>query len=155
MNRSLALAALAVLLPLAAHADAMLDRYIAASTTQAEAMQSFLVSRVPDLADVLPPTEWGDEEVAVAQCTLDGIRDARGEAGVEEFVAATEMMAATPITSFGSIGAGAPEILTDDLSMQLTQDCGGMELAMRQMQESGLMEKLQDPAIMQALMATE
>jgi len=154
MHRSL-LAALAALLPLAAQADEALDRYIAASTTQAEAMQAFLLSRVPDLVDVLPPTEWGDAELAVAQCTLDGIRDARGAAGVEDYVAAVEVMAAQPITAFGDVGAGAPEILTDDLSMQLAQDCGGMELAMRQMQESGLMARLQDPAVMQALMAAE
>lgn len=155
MNRSLALAALAVALPLAAHADAALDRYIAASTAQAEMMQGFLVSRVPDLADVLPPTEWGEEEIAVAQCTLDGIRDARGESGVEDYLVALETVAAQPITSFASIGTNLPEVLSDDLAMELAQGCGGMELAMRQMQESGLMEKLQDPAIMQALMAME
>lgn len=156
MRRPLALAAVvAAALPALARADALLDRYQAASTAQATAMQAFLTERVPELAAVLPPTTWDDDSIAVARCTLDGVRAARGDAGVEAFVAATEEWAAVPVTSFGGMGANMPEVLSDSLSMELAQSCGGMELAMRQMQESGMMAVLQRPDVMERLMALE
>lgn len=156
MPRHLVLAALCLLsLPAIAGADPLLDRYQAASTAQAEAMQAFLVDRVPELAAVLPPTGWNADAVAVARCTLDGVRAARGDAGVESFVAATETWAAMPVASFSGMADGMPEILSDALSMELAQSCGGMELALRQMQESGMMAMLQRPEVMERLMALE
>ena len=156
MHKPLALAALCALsFPALASADALLDRNQAASTAQAQASQAFLVARVPELAAVLPPSEWTPEMIAVAECTLDGVRAERGDAGVEEFVAATEEWAAMPVTSFTGMGENMPAVLSDSLSMELAQSCGGMELAMRQMQESGMLAVLQQPDVMQRLMAIE
>jgi hypothetical protein len=146
------IAALA-LLPGAAFADDLLDRYEVASVAKAEQMEAFYAERVPELLEVLPEMGWDDEIAAVAQCTLDGVRAERGEAGAEEYVAAMETWADVPVTSFTQMAEGQPAVLSDDLAMQLTMDCGGMDLAMERMSASGMMELIQDPSIMERLMA--
>jgi len=45
-------------MPLAAQAADLLDRDKAASQMQAEKMLAFMISRLPELEGVIPPTEW-------------------------------------------------------------------------------------------------
>jgi hypothetical protein len=150
----LALASLGLFaLALPAAADALLDRYELASEALADNMTNFYQSKVPELAAVLPEMGWDDEIAAVAQCTLDGVRAARGEDGATEYVAALETWAGTPITSFVGMADGQPAVLSDALAIQLATDCGGLELGMRRMQESGMMALIQDPSVMERLMA--
>ena len=140
------------LAPTLAFAD-MLDRYRDAVTTQAVRMQDFMVSRVPEMADVLPDTTWTPAMEAVATCTLDGLNAARGGDGVEAYVAALEAWSATEIRSLGTMADGMDPILGDDLALTLSQDCGGMDLAAKQMQDSGMLEIMSRPDVMERLMA--
>jgi hypothetical protein len=143
------------LIPLAlpAAADDLLDRYEAASNAVQDNMIAFYETRVPELVAVMPEMGWDDELAAVAQCTLDGIRAERGEDGAEEYVAAMETWGETEITSFMTMAEGMPAVLSDDLALQLSMDCGGMDIAMERMQSSGMMELIQDPSVMERLMA--
>lgn len=140
------------LIPSLARAD-MLDRYRDASVAQATRMQAFMVSRVPEIEAVLPDTAWTPEMDAVATCTIDGIRAVNGDAGVAAYVTALEDWAATEIRSMATMAEGMDPILSDELAMQLSMDCGGMELAQTQMQDSGMIEVMMQPEVMQALMA--
>ena len=131
----------------------MLDRYQDAVTTQAVRMHDFMVGRVPEMADVLPDTAWTPEMEAVATCTLDGLNAARGGDGVEAYVAALEAWSIIEIRSLGTMADGMDPILGDDLALTLSQDCGGMELAAKQMQQSGMMEMMSRPDVMKRLLA--
>lgn len=140
------------LLPGLARAD-MLDRYRDASVAQATRIHAFMIARVPEIEAVLPDTDWTPAMDAVATCTLDGIKAAKGDDGVEAYVAALEAWSATEITSMGTMADGMDPILGDALALQLTQDCGGMELAATQMRESGMIEMMSRPDVMERLMA--
>ena len=150
--RSLLLAAAILAICPPAIADEAADRYRAASEAQAAAMTAFLVSRVPDMAEVVPSPEWTDEHEAIAACTLDALRAERGEEGVEAYVAAMEEAAAIEVTSLDSMASG-PALLADELAVRLLTECGGMDLAARQMEESGFMEMMMRPGVMEALLA--
>jgi hypothetical protein len=142
-----------VFLPGSLFADALMDRYQAANDAKATQMEEFYVSRVPELAGVMPEMGWDDEIAAVAACTLDGVRAERGEDGAEAYVAAMEEWATVPVTSMMTLAEGMPAVLSDDLAVRLATECGGMELGMRRMQESGMMAIIQDPEVMQRLIA--
>jgi len=149
--RALALL-LALTLPGAALAD-LLDRYRTASEAQAASMAAFMTARVPDLAEVIPPPEWSPEAEAVGVCTLDAVLAARGADGLEAFVGAVEAMAAIEITSMEAFAAQTPPLLAEEFFLQVSQDCGAMDLAFQQMQDSGMLEMMQRPEVMEALMA--
>jgi hypothetical protein len=140
------------LMPTFASAD-MIDRYRDATVAQATRMHAFMIARVPEIEAVLPSTEWTPELNAIATCTLDGIRAANGEDGVDAYVTALEAWSATEIRSMGTMADGMDPILGDALALQLAQDCGGMELAATQMRESGMIEMMSRPDVMERLMA--
>ena len=140
------------LLPGLARAD-LLDRYRDATVAQATRMHAFMIARVPEIAAVLPDTDWTPAMDAIATCTLDGIRAANGEDGVEAYVTALESWSATEIRSMSTMADGMDPILGDALALQLAQDCGGMELAATQMRESGMIEMMSRPDVMERLMA--
>jgi hypothetical protein len=144
---------LGLCLPLAAQADDLLDRYKEASTLQAENMATFMVSRVPELEAVIPPAEWTDEATAVGACTIEKIRADRGQDGAEAYVAAVETMAAAEIASLSTMGENIPELLSDMYFMEVAQGCGAMDLAQRQMEESGMLAMMSDPSVMERLAA--
>ncbi len=148
-----AVVALAGMMPFAAQADDLLDRYKAASQMQAEKMSDFMIARVPELEGVIPPTEWTAEADVVGQCTVDRVRADRGEDGLEAYVAAVEEMAAVEVTSLSQMGENIPELLTDMYFMQVAQDCGAMDLAQKQMEESGMLAMMADPGVMERLAA--
>jgi hypothetical protein len=144
----------ALLLPGAALADPLLDRYAAASLVIEDRLFAFYVLRAPELEPVLPVMGWDEEIEAVAICTFDGIRAQQGEAGVEAFVAAFEVFAATPITSLSTFGRDQSPVLQQPLILELAQSCGSFLLTARRMQASGMTELLEsDPSIADRLMA--
>jgi hypothetical protein len=149
----LSVAVVVALLPQAVLADALLDRYQAAAVTKADQMEAFFVARVPELAEVLPEMGWDDELAVVAACILDGQRAERGEAGAEAYVAALEEWALIVPTSFMTMADGMPVVLSDDLALRLNESCGGIEISMQRMQDSGMMAMIQDPAVMERLIA--
>ena len=141
-----------ILAPTFARAD-MLDRYRDASVAQATRMHEFMIARVPEIEAVLPGNDWTPAMDAVATCTLDGIRAAKGEDGVVAYVTALEAWSATEIRSMSTMADGMDPILGDALALQLSQDCGGMELAATQMRESGMIDVMSRPDVMERLMA--
>lgn len=149
---ALTLALTSALLPTLAHAD-IRDRYRDASVAQATRMHAFMVSRVPEIAAVLPDTTWTPQMDAIATCTIDGLRAAKGDTGVEAYVTALEAWSAQEIRSMATMADGMDPILSDALALQLAQDCGGMELAAQQMQNSGMVEMLSRPDVMERVMA--
>lgn len=148
-----AIALLPTAAPTAALADNLLDRYGVASDAKAEQMRAFYISRVPEMADVMPEMGWDDAIAAVTACTLNGVRQARGEEAAEAYVAAMEAWAAIPVNSFGDMAEGLSGALSDDLAIRLAQDCGALDLSMQRMQDSGMMALVQQPGVMERLMA--
>jgi ADP-ribosylglycohydrolase len=142
------------LVPAFAMADD-LDRYRDATITKTEQMQAFYISRVPEMEEALSAMDWDDETEVVAACTLDAMREERGDDGVEEYLTALEDWAEIPVTSFAGMGDGMPAILSDSFAMELATECGAMDMAMAKMQESGMMALIQDPSVMERLMAGE
>jgi len=149
----LGLLAAIALLPSAAMADDLLDRYQVASDAKTAQIQAFYVARVPELAQVMPVMSWDDAFAAVATCTLAGQRAERGDDGAEAYVAAMEAWAALPVNSLAGLAAGMAAVLSDDLAIALAQDCGGMDLSMQRMEDSGMLSLMQQPGVMDRLLA--
>lgn len=152
--KTLALAA-TVLALLAAPAFAQssdLDRLAVATEAASANMEQFLVSRVPALADSMP--DWAfDEEMRVAgACTLDAVRARGGDDAVEQYLSSLEAFGQLEITSVQQMALETPVPIDADAGMQIAQECGSDQIAMRRMTESGFMQAMTDPNVMMALM---
>lgn len=145
-------ALLFTLVPAFAMADD-LDRYRDATIRKTEQMQAFYTARVPEMEAALSAMDWDDETEVIAACTIDRLREERGDAGVEDYLTALEDWAEIPVTSFAGMADGMPDILADSLALDLATECGAMDLAMAKMEESGMMALIQDPSVMERLMA--
>ena len=57
------------------------------------------------------------------------------------------------MTSFTRLAEGQPAILAEPLSMTLAATCGSLALAMARMQASGMLEMMQQPGVIDRLIA--
>ncbi|ABD53837.1 hypothetical protein [Jannaschia sp. CCS1] len=133
-------------------AQSELDRLETATVAAGGNLEAFLTSRAPELASAMPDWSWDAELRAAATCTLDAMRSEGGDAAVTEYLDAMEEFATTPITSMEQMATATPVPISTDFAARTGQDCGSAEIAMRRMQESGLMQAMMDPAIMGRLM---
>ncbi len=153
MFRTLALTAamtLAVSLPALAQSD--LDRLSAAVEAGGANFEAFLVAAAPSLADVMPDWAWSPEMRDAAACTLDAIRAEGGDDAVANYITEMEAFADVEVTSLMQVAEVTPVPISPEFAAATGQSCGTAELAMQQMQESGLMQAMMDPAIMTVLM---
>ncbi len=153
MFRTLALTAaitLGATLPTLAQSD--LDRLDAATQAGAANMEAFMVAAAPSLAGSIPDWSWSPEMRDAAACTLEAIRTEGGDAAVTSYIAEMEAFADVEITSLVQLAEATPVPISPEFAAATGQSCGTAELAMQQMQESGLMEAMMDPAVMNALM---
>ncbi|MEJ6392521.1 hypothetical protein V8J82_04585 [Gymnodinialimonas sp. 2305UL16-5] len=144
-----ALAAFA--LPAAAQSE--LERLETASEAAGQNMATFMIARAPQLEPVMVDWEWDEEMREVGQCTLNEIRSVGGDQAATDYVVAMEAFATTQITSMEQMGAATPVPLNEDVAMTIATTCRAMEVSMRRMEESGMMQMMMDPATMQALMS--
>ena len=150
MRRILSLLALSILAtPVAAQSE--LDRMETAAETAAQAMEVFMVSRVPALADVMVPWEWDDELRQLGACTLDVVRGIGGDAMVSEYVSQMETYAAAEFNSLQSFSSNAPSIGIQHFEA-IDAACQTATVSQRRMVESGLMDAMMQPEVIQALM---
>ncbi|QXT39376.1 hypothetical protein [Gymnodinialimonas ceratoperidinii] len=140
------------LLAAPAFAQSEVDRLEAASVSAGANMEAFLVSRVPEIAPAIPDWEWDEEMRTAAACTLDAIRAEGGDAAVETYLDEMDVFAEVEITSMEQMATVTPVPINPDFAMQTGQACGTAEIAMRRMQESGLMEAMMVPDVMGRLM---
>mmetsp|Transcript_3341 Transcript_3341/g.5757 ORF Transcript_3341/g.5757 Transcript_3341/m.5757 type:complete len:153 (+) Transcript_3341:401-859(+) len=140
------------LLSAPAFAQSEVDRLEAASVSAGANMEAFLISRVPEIAPAIPDWEWDEEMRAAAVCTLDAIRAEGGDAAVEGYLDEMDVFAEVEITSMEQMATVTPVPINPDFAMQTGQACGTAEIAMRRMQESGLMEAMMVPDVMGRLM---
>lgn len=133
-------------------AQSELDRLEAASVSAGENLETFLVSRVPEIAPAIPDWAWDEDMRAAAVCTLDAIRAEGGDAAVEGYLDEMEVFAEVEITSMEQVAAITPVPINTDFAMRTGQACGTAEIAMRRMRDSGLMEAMMAPDVMGRLM---
>ncbi|WP_224813794.1 hypothetical protein [Hasllibacter sp. MH4015] len=145
-------AAITLAATLPGFAQSELDRLAAATEAAGANMETFLVSQAPSLADVMPDWTWSPEMRDAAACTLDAIRDEGGDAAVADYITQMEAFAETEITSLEQVAQATPVPISADFAAATGQACGTAELAMQQMQDSGLMAAMMDPAVMMQLM---
>ncbi len=116
-------------------------------------MTAFYVSRVPELASVMPDFTVDGEMRAALGCTLATYEAEIGAAATEAYVASVEREAAAlEITDLTGIGSVLGDI-DEALALRAMTDCGQLDIAMRRMQKSGLWEAMQKPGVIEALMA--
>ena len=144
------LALLAVTAP--AFAQSELDRLETATVATGENMEAFLNAAAPELATVMPDWTWDAEMRTAATCTIDAIRAEGGDAAVTDYINAMEDFAGQEITSLQQMATETPVPINPTFAQDTGIACGSAEIAMRRMQESGLMEAMMDPAIMGRLM---
>lgn len=136
-----------------AHAD-QLDRLIAATEQLSFKSEVFYISRVPALEGKLPDLTVDDEMRGALSCILDEIETQIDAPAVEKYVSAMETLSAQEITSFEQLQNANPG-LPDDVLLNVMSTCGMIEISMRRMQESGMWEAMQDPDVLQAIMADQ
>lgn len=147
------LTATLTLLAAPALAQSELDRLEAATVAGGGNLETFLTTRAPELADVMPDWTWDADLRAAATCTLDAMRAEGGDAAVTEYIEAMEDFATLTITSMEQMATATPVPINADFAARTGQSCGSAEIAMRRMQESGLMQAMMDPAIIGRLMS--
>lgn len=132
-------------------AQSELDRLEAATLAASGNLETFLTTLAPELADVMPDWTWDEALRAAADCTLDAVRAEGGDAAVTSYISSMEVFAETPITSMQQMATATPVPINADFAARAGQTCGSAEIAMRRMQESGMMEAMMDPAVMSRL----
>ena len=153
MNKSSLLAiAITLAVSVPGFAQSELDRMEGASEAVSENMGAFMVSRAPALATVMPDWAWDDAMRTAATCTIDAIRAEGGDAALTTYLTELEAFAEAEITSMDQLAASTPVPINPEFAAATGQSCGTAALAMQQMQESGLMQAMMDPANMMALM---
>lgn len=139
------------------YADDLLERLEAASEAIGAEQGRFYVSRVPELEDKLPSWEWDTEIREASACVLQGIEDAKGRAVAEAYVAGLERDAQREITSMTQLSDSSSipaELQGDDRTIiNLMQSCNTMDISAQKLKESGFWDALQDPGVMQRLVA--
>ncbi len=154
MKFTLPLIASICIFPTIALAD-QVDRLAAATDILSAKMTAFYVSRVPELAEVMPDFTVDAEMRAALACTLEIYEAEIGPAATEAYVASVEEeSAALQITDLTGVGSVLGDI-DEALVIRAMTECGQIEIAMRRMQQSGLWEAMQKPGVMEALMAGE
>lgn len=151
MRKFALLTATLTLLGAPALAQSDIDRLEVATMAASGNLEAFLISRAPELARSMPDWTWDDALRATAVCTLDAIRAEGGDAAVTSYISSMEVFAETPITSMQQMALDTPVPVNADFAASVGQTCGSAEIAMRRMQESGLMEAMMDPAVMTRL----
>lgn len=151
MRTTALFAATLTLLAAPAFAQSDLDRLEVATMAASGNLEAFLISRAPELASSMPDWTWDDALRDAASCTLDAVRAEGGDAAVTSYISSMEVFAETPITSMQQMALDTPVPINADFAASAGQTCGSAEIAMRRMQESGLMEAMMDPAIMTRL----
>lgn len=143
----------AIAAPALAQGSEALDRLEAASEEMNRNFEAFYVSRVPALAGVMPDAEWDEAYRDMGRCLLRRMEEERGAEGVEEYLAAMEAYAAKPVETFSDMTSGQPRLLRDEVAIAVGQECGVIEIAMARMRDSGFLEAIGRPGVMERVMA--
>lgn len=152
-----ALIALTALSPTIAFADAQLDRFEQMANGMNKIMVDMMAfevesqggdaSALRDASLKLP--DWNDEMRAAAGCVLEGYRSEVGEAPVdtmldnmEELIETLDESTMSEFNDDLAADSMLPEGISFEKSMDLSTSCGMMDLQMKVMQESGIMEAM-------------
>lgn len=130
-----------------AAADALLDRMEAAAETINEMMGQAMLNDMPFLEGKLPETEWDAEYREIGQCMLEAYVAEVGRAETTAMIGRMETILETlEITSMEdmtNMPNMQPEGMTEAQSAAIASDCGVVDITMRRMRESGMMEAMQ------------
>ncbi|WP_439524738.1 hypothetical protein [Marivita sp.] len=142
-----------ILLPFAVQAETQLERLEDVSERMNSAVMEMMVREVerqggnPEpLRGAIPDGEWNDAYRDAGQCMLDRYTEASSQSDVDEMITKMEgmipMMATANMEDLGDNMDITPEGISDELSMQINNDCGMTDLMLERMQESGFTEAL-------------
>ena len=138
-------------------ADDLLDRLENATETMGAKQGAFYLSRVPELEGKMPEWEWDDEIRQASKCVLDGIEKAKGRGIAEAYVAGLEKDAKMEIQSMAQLSeqSSIPKELQaeDQTILNLMQSCKTIEISTIRLKQSGFWDAMQDPSVMQRLLA--
>ncbi|MEL6959434.1 MAG: hypothetical protein AAGL89_10830 [Pseudomonadota bacterium] len=145
----------------AAHAETQLEQLERLSETSTDvmlgAMVDMAVSEGADRASLeaaLVPFEWNDAMREAGGCMLDGYTNEIGSDGVETMLGAmedflTEVQGSDmDLEEMAEAGMDImPEGMTEDRSMEITQECGMTDLQLEWMAETGFMDAMFNAAM--------
>jgi len=144
-------------LPQIVFADDLLNRLENATEAMGKKQGDFYLSRVPELKDKMPEWEWDEEIRQASKCVLDGIEKAKGQDVAEAYVAGLEKDAAMEISSMTQFSeqSSIPEELQgdDQTILNLMESCKTIEISTVRLKQSGFWDAMQDPTVMQRLLA--
>ncbi len=127
-----------------------LTRLEAATEAATRQLNAFLVSRAPELGPVMPSEAWDSRFRNAGRCFLNEIARQKGDAGVATYLNALEGWGQTKITSMSQLGR-MPAPLVDAAAQSAAKTCKTIELATFRMYQSGMLQMMQDPAVIEKL----
>lgn len=144
-------------LPFSAVADDRLDRFEKISERGNEVMTEVMVREYgamgmdeSALRDAMPDGAWDDEFRDAGRCMLERYTDIIGESGVDRMLDQMDAMfqsldseTATMEDISAMSEVSALEDVSTDQQVEITNECGMVEISMRRMRDSGFTELLQ------------
>lgn len=127
-----------------------LARLEAATEASARNLNAFFVSRAPELGPTIPSVEWDASFRQAGQCFLNEISRRSGPTGVTTYLDAAEQWSRTKITSMSQL-ARMPGPLIDANAQAAAKTCKTIELATMRMYQSGMLQAMQNPAVINKL----
>lgn len=127
-----------------------LARLEAATEASARNWSAFLVRRAPELGPTIPSVEWDSRFRNSGRCFLNEIERASGPSGVATLLSALESWSTTKITSMSQL-AQMPHPLINADAQAAAKTCKTVELATFRMYQSGMLQMMQDPAVIEKL----
>lgn len=135
-----------------AFADQLEDRFLTAQQAFENRVREFYISRVPELGDLVPRFMEDERARTSMLCALNYIRTEAGEDVAEVYVSAIEDMGSAPITSMDGL-SGIPDSVPEDVVFGSMSACSTVTVSRELMEESGMMDAMRDPDVLQKLMA--
>jgi len=156
MNRLIGSTAI-FLLPAAAFAETQLERFEAVSDKISVVMIEMFsneieqaggdASALRELGGLMP--QWTDEIREAASCILDDYVAETSSEAVDEMLSEMEKtlptlaaMTMTEATDNGALEGLTPQGITDERMMEISSECGMIDLQIKASQESGFMEAM-------------
>ncbi|MEM9351153.1 MAG: hypothetical protein AAGA47_12905 [Pseudomonadota bacterium] len=134
-----------------AYADDLEDRYFEAQQAFEDNMRNFYSSISPEVGAKFPRMMEDERVRGAMRCGLDFLRAEGGESAAEAMVEWVERAATTPIEEFEDL-AGPPSDQVDETLLLAAADaCNSIEISMELMEESGFMDAMTSPEVLQKM----
>ncbi len=152
MLRSIIILGLLTAVPAYALTTTQEERFSKAITAIEAQTHTFYVSVDPRFGALLAPVAEDPAFRKSQRCVLARIEKDGGADMLQRYIAAMEVQGATEITSLIDLANTLPEVVTSDLVLAASSECGPMSYSTKRMMTPEFIKLMEEPAVHQRLM---